>query len=168
MTRPVRLQLSRGKGFNLQEHSRAINGLPAINVARPDNLGNRYRIGVHGTAEECVRKFRADWEHDLSNRIWRSFALKALDELRGNNLACWCALDAPCHADVLLELRIKNEIMSGRRAIFTQAEIRRACKAAPERPVEIIAADGTIIRLIPTEQMPPESQPLEPKREYRL
>lgn len=30
------------------------------------------------------------------------------DELRtalaGKNLACWCALDAPCHADVLLEL----------------------------------------------------------------
>lgn len=25
-------------------------------------------------------------------------------ELSGKNLACWCALDAPCHADVLLEL----------------------------------------------------------------
>lgn len=27
-----------------------------------------------------------------------------LPRLRGLNLACWCALDAPCHADVLLEL----------------------------------------------------------------
>lgn len=25
-------------------------------------------------------------------------------KLRGRNLACWCALDAPCHADVLLDL----------------------------------------------------------------
>ena len=25
-------------------------------------------------------------------------------QLRGKNLACWCALDAPCHADVLLEI----------------------------------------------------------------
>ena len=25
-------------------------------------------------------------------------------ELRGKNLACWCALDMPCHADVLLEI----------------------------------------------------------------
>lgn len=25
-------------------------------------------------------------------------------ELRGKNLACFCALDQPCHADVLLEL----------------------------------------------------------------
>jgi hypothetical protein len=24
--------------------------------------------------------------------------------LRGKNLACWCPLDHPCHADVLLEL----------------------------------------------------------------
>ena len=24
--------------------------------------------------------------------------------LRGKNLACWCPLDQPCHADVLLEL----------------------------------------------------------------
>ncbi len=24
-------------------------------------------------------------------------------ELRGKDLACWCALDQPCHADVLLE-----------------------------------------------------------------
>lgn len=25
-------------------------------------------------------------------------------ELRGHDLACWCPLDQPCHADVLLEL----------------------------------------------------------------
>jgi hypothetical protein len=28
----------------------------------------------------------------------------AREELAGKNLACWCALDQPCHADVLLEL----------------------------------------------------------------
>ena len=27
-----------------------------------------------------------------------------LDGLRGHDLACWCPLDQPCHADVLLEL----------------------------------------------------------------
>lgn len=26
------------------------------------------------------------------------------EELRGKDLACWCPLDQPCHADVLLEL----------------------------------------------------------------
>lgn len=28
----------------------------------------------------------------------------SLDELRGHDLACWCRLDLPCHADVLLEV----------------------------------------------------------------
>lgn len=28
----------------------------------------------------------------------------SLTPLRGKNLACWCRLDQPCHADVLLEL----------------------------------------------------------------
>jgi hypothetical protein len=27
-----------------------------------------------------------------------------LDVLRGHDLACWCPLDKPCHADVLLRL----------------------------------------------------------------
>lgn len=27
-----------------------------------------------------------------------------LSELRGHDLVCWCPLDQPCHADVLLEL----------------------------------------------------------------
>ena len=30
--------------------------------------------------------------------------LARLPELRGKNLACWCPLDQPCHADVLLDL----------------------------------------------------------------
>lgn len=30
--------------------------------------------------------------------------MEILKELRGKNLACWCALDQPCHADVLLEI----------------------------------------------------------------
>lgn len=29
---------------------------------------------------------------------------RSLHELTGKDLACWCSLDAPCHADVLLEL----------------------------------------------------------------
>ena len=35
--------------------------------------------------------------------------IKAIhDQLRGKNLACWCPLDQPCHADVLLELANKE------------------------------------------------------------
>lgn len=27
-----------------------------------------------------------------------------LDRLKGKDLSCWCSLDKPCHADVLLEI----------------------------------------------------------------
>ena len=33
-----------------------------------------------------------------------SLFTRHLHELRGKNLACWCKLDEPCHADVLLKL----------------------------------------------------------------
>lgn len=29
---------------------------------------------------------------------------RLIETLRGKNLACWCPLDVPCHADVLLEV----------------------------------------------------------------
>jgi len=34
----------------------------------------------------------------------RELAERAKRELRGKNLACWCPLDGPCHADALLEV----------------------------------------------------------------
>lgn len=45
---------------------------------------------------ECVRRYRATLHSTLRYLAPR--------ELRGRSLACWCALDWPCHADVLLEL----------------------------------------------------------------
>ena len=45
MTKPVRLRLSRAKGFDLQAHSLAVNGLPAVVVARPGIWGNPFVVG---------------------------------------------------------------------------------------------------------------------------
>jgi uncharacterized protein DUF4326 len=47
---------------------------------------------------------------EKSIALYRQYAREAFDErdlracLRGKNLACWCLLDQPCHADVLLEM----------------------------------------------------------------
>lgn len=115
MTSPVRLRLSRSKGFDLQAHSRAVNGLPAVNVARPRKWGNPWRIGEPGIPDsgEAVRRFRAAVLGFVSNGSFcgpvahpDSHIGKIIHdaaELRGKNLACWCG-DGPCHADVLLEL----------------------------------------------------------------
>jgi len=97
--KPARLQLSRRAGFRLQEHSLAVNGLPAISVARPGKWGNPFPAAEFGQAE-AVRRFREYLEgfmDQLSVRV-------ALAELSGKNLACWCRPGEPCHADVLLEL----------------------------------------------------------------
>jgi len=39
--------------------------------------------------------------------------------------------------------------MSNRPASFTEADAKRACRAAPDRVVEIHLPDGTVIRMIP-------------------
>ena len=45
MTRPIRLRLSRRKGFSLQAHSLATNGLSAVNVSRASIWGNPFVVG---------------------------------------------------------------------------------------------------------------------------
>ena len=66
-----------------------------VYVGRPTKWGNPFVVGLDGTAEECVSRYR-DW-------VIRYFLLE-VRELRGKDLACWCKEGNPCHADVLLEL----------------------------------------------------------------
>ncbi|MEX3008969.1 DUF4326 domain-containing protein [Hoeflea sp. TYP-13] len=115
MTKPVRIQLSRRRGFDLQARSRAINGLPAVSVARPGPWGNPFVIGrefvrdkmtpgggqisgVVGDAEHAVRLYRRFTAREVALQV------KTYQQLRGKNLACWCKPGEPCHADVLLEI----------------------------------------------------------------
>jgi len=79
----------------------------AIYVGRPSRWGNEYLSGrmangIVYTADECVGAFEIDLL-ELS----RARRAEYLALLRGHDLACWCPLDAPCHADVLL--RLANE-----------------------------------------------------------
>jgi hypothetical protein len=43
----------------------------------------------------------------------RSRLLAKLPEIRGKNLACWCAPGQPCHADVLLEMANREAVPTG-------------------------------------------------------
>ena len=95
--RPVRLQLSRRVGFNLQQESRRRNGLSARSVARPSKWSNPFKVSEYGRAK-ALALFEA--------YISRAIAHGELDpaELRGFNLACWCKPDESCHADLLIRL----------------------------------------------------------------
>lgn len=100
--KPVRVQLSRKKGWRLPPNT--------VVVARPTKWGNPYVVGVDGPPVACVFKFhimlcaRLVPEERAEQRRLRRIIKR---ELRGKNLACWCALDQPCHADVLL--KVANE-----------------------------------------------------------
>jgi Domain of unknown function (DUF4326) len=89
---PKRIQLRRTKGWRKPEG--------AIVVARPSRYGNPYVIGGGVSRAEAIDRFRTAL---LAGRL----AVSVEDvrrELRGHDLACWCALDQPCHADVLLDV----------------------------------------------------------------
>ena len=92
---PTRIQRKRTKGWRMPDG--------AVCVSRPSRWGNPYRVGAphpdHGwpmSGAEAVECFRRWYEQHMNDRL--------LAPLRGKDLACWCPLDQPCHADVLLEL----------------------------------------------------------------
>ena len=100
---PVRVQLSRKKGWRMPPNT--------VSVARPGKWGNPYRVGeilqVGGselTAADAVDLFRVHIEQEINPCVTVPDDVLDLSVLRGKNLACWCPLDQPCHADVLLEL----------------------------------------------------------------
>lgn len=87
---PQRLQRSRRKGAHLPEGT--------IVVTRPSKWGNPHPLSLG--RPEAVRRYREDL---LAGRL----AVTVDDvqrELRGKDLACYCPLDGPCHADVLIEV----------------------------------------------------------------
>ena len=84
--RPVRVQLSRKKGWRMPPNT--------VKVSRPSPYGN------------YAGPTRFDYERDIAglSNADRAFFMDEVAKLRGKNLACWCPLDQPCHADVLIEL----------------------------------------------------------------
>lgn len=90
----------------------------ARSVARPGYFGNPFTInaleeaGYHceNPNAEVVKSFerwlngdRTEWQ-GLESNAAATIILQRLPELKGKDLACWCPLDQPCHADVLLRL----------------------------------------------------------------
>jgi hypothetical protein len=87
---PKRHQRSRRKGAHLPDH--------VVVVTRPTRWGNPHPLSL-GRAE-AVRRYREDL---LAGRL--PFTVEEVrEQLAGKDLACWCPLDEPCHADVLIEV----------------------------------------------------------------
>ena len=125
MSIPVRIQLSRKKGWRMPPNT--------VSVARPTKWGNPYWDTRRYGLSLCLTMFKetangfwsasnvpngphreawieqlyrnhCDWMKRLKQTgPWHPVEA-ARSELRGKNLACWCSLDQPCHADILLEI----------------------------------------------------------------
>lgn len=110
---PERIQLRRTKGWR--------KPADAVVVARPSMWGNPFgerdfppvavTDGIpweHQWREHAVHLYRHHLLAAITNPwsqphtiTFRNMA-DALDDLRDKDLACWCPLGLPCHADVLL------------------------------------------------------------------
>lgn len=82
-----------------------------VYVGRPSIWGNYHfyekvkslddHVWIEDYGEVTVRRafqiMVQEWQIVSNFNEW-------IDPLRGKNLACWCPLDRPCHADILIEL----------------------------------------------------------------
>lgn len=89
-----------------------------VKVDRSTKWGNPFRAGYHDTAENCAYRFKQLVSTGIVDKSFDFFCLDEqhdtldivqldLHELRGKNLACWCKIGEPCHADELLKLANK-------------------------------------------------------------
>ncbi len=90
-----RIQRQRTKGWRMPEG--------AVYVGRPTKWGNPFRIE---DSDEPTADPRANAILAFECSVTQRHA-EIKSELHGKDLACWCPIGQPCHADVLL--KIANE-----------------------------------------------------------
>lgn len=107
MIAPVRVQISRAKGWRMPENTVKVDQstkwgapfvagktYPTVGGDLSGSLCGQATNATVGCAVDAFRAFAADPAEPMGD----------LSPLRGENLACWCRRGAPCHADVLLEI----------------------------------------------------------------
>jgi hypothetical protein len=112
MSEPVRVQLSRRKGWRMPPNT--------VKADRSTDLGNPFPVDVYGragavdkhrrwltgnmSAREMSESSRCDRWPDISLVTIREWQRKAIKRHAGKNMACWCGLDEECHVDNILAL----------------------------------------------------------------
>ena len=91
-----RVQRKRVRGWRMPANT--------VYVGRPTRWGNPYKPSRYADPKGCL----IDYKHWLKGKLFEDGSF--LDSLIGRDLACWCRLDQPCHADVLLEF-LKREVV---------------------------------------------------------
>lgn len=107
---PARIQRKRTKGWRMPPG--------AVYVGRGTEFGNPFTLAEasefhsfmmlpdHETPREIVVDWYESWlaGDDVDRADVKPPSPERIALLRGKDLVCWCPLDKPCHADVLLAL----------------------------------------------------------------
>jgi len=100
---PKRIQRRRVKGWRMPPNT--------IYVGRPTEWGNPFRVGDREPGGTICFIPIYQPNGDAVMKAYREYVERnavlvedAREKLRGKDLACWCPLGQPCHADILLEL----------------------------------------------------------------
>jgi hypothetical protein len=105
MSGPTRVQRKRTKGWRMPPNT--------LYVGRPTVWGNEFTATMLDVFDRPLGRQRAVDLYEAATLRWvedyddREAVEAFVAPLRGKNLACWCPLDQPCHADVLLELTVR-------------------------------------------------------------
>jgi hypothetical protein len=98
---PERIQLQRKRGWRMPPNT--------LKVDRTTRWGNPMRAGEGYSAAQAVSDYRSWVTGTGGSKFYAEFgAPPALADIKlslaGRNLACWCRIGQPCHAEVLLEI----------------------------------------------------------------
>jgi len=87
-----RIQRKRTAGWRMPPNT--------VYVGRPTKWGNPWKVACPDDEEQRAEAIRF-YELHLKNKLKQDPHF--LDSLKGKDLACFCPLDKPCHADILLK-----------------------------------------------------------------
>ena len=95
---PSRIQLKRTKGWKMPAG--------ALKVDRTTRWGNPFTIAECGSVAAAVAKHSRWMRGEIAapGGVEPPPVETLRASLAGRNLACWCAMNGPCHADLLLTL----------------------------------------------------------------
>ncbi len=100
---PIRIQRKRTKGWRMPADT--------VYVGRPSRWGNPtdwidfidwLELDLDVRDRNARKAATVHFRHWIGRQLMTGNLILA--DLEGKDLACWCPLDQPCHADILLEI----------------------------------------------------------------
>jgi hypothetical protein len=144
----IRIQRQRKSGWRMPPNT--------IYVGRPSRWGNPYYPGCgigYGHFDEQMCSVHYDVREPRVQVHWFKQRMEDMRRdqpteyealllpLQGKNLACWCPLDQPCHADVLLALVNRQVLHKRVLAEGYKDETCPKCKTLFEAHIHFVLCD---------------------------